>query len=189
LFGNHVDTSSSADVVRSQLRKYGICQATAVDDGSSTEDQQAMLEQFPFFTFVFKPRHQIIESDSMATFKSQVTFGLRGHASSMNAIIALTHSTSLFYLDDDWFTLARSDPYVLRRAVSIIAENANCGAENDLGPECKADGKQEACQIGERIGLVLLNDQSSRECAYAGPNCFTELAGWSRRSPKTGAYF
>ncbi len=86
----------------------------------------------------------------------------KGHAKSLNVIKSLTKTRWLMYLEDDWLFNDRAN------FTSIIADPMSVLLDQ-----------------GSNVGQVLLNDQSSRPCAYAMEECDTSnlgTAGWRRET-------
>ncbi|CAM9676603.1 unnamed protein product [Discosporangium mesarthrocarpum] len=124
-----------------------VCDVIVVDDSSGVEDQAVMLREFPEFTFVFKGSKR------------------KGHADSMNLILALTTTRYLFYVEDDWLAVpGRAKTDFLDRALEVLQSSE------------------------EEVAQVLINDQSSRACAYADlalcpSGSEGTSAGWPRVTP------
>jgi hypothetical protein len=78
-----------------------------VDDGSSPADRRRMQQLYPFFEFVFERRRE------------------KGHARSMNRILAAVESPYWLHLEDDWRFLVPGR-YV-ERALAILADDTRIG--------------------------------------------------------------
>jgi len=90
----------------------------------------------------------------------------RGHAHSMNLLLRLVETRYLLYLEDDWLALPGANAMdVVFDAIAIM---------------------RHAARQGEPLAQVLLNDQSSRGCAYAvSEHCGADVlgtAGWPRHT-------
>ena len=74
-----------------------------IDDGSSPEDRELMQQRYPFFEFIFKD-----ESD-------------RGHAKSMNRLLATVDSDYWLHFEDDW-QFVKPGHYITR-AIEVLNDN------------------------------------------------------------------
>ncbi len=93
----------------------------------------------------------------------------RGHARSMNLLLKLVQTPYLLYMEDDWLALDHvSVKHVLDEALAVLR----------------------AVHKEEPIVEVLLNDQSSRSCAYAAEDGCPMIgkAGWPRVT-KDGTHY
>lgn len=91
----------------------------------------------------------------------------KGHARSLNAILAVVETRYMLYLEDDWLTLdGTSAEQIIDHPLSVLEHSRSV-------------------QVAEPVAQVLLNDQSSRACAYAiagrcGPGVLG-TSGWPRQ--------
>ena len=96
--------------------------------------------------------------DVSFTFKSKTR---KGHAGSLNYILRSVQTRYLLYLEDDWLLLSNITS-VISDAMTVLRNQG----ENTP------------------IAQVLLNDQSSRDCAEGKESCakseFKGVAGWAR---------
>jgi len=93
----------------------------------------------------------------------------RGHARSMNLLLKLVQTPYLLYMEDDWLALDHVHvTHVLDEALAVL----------------RAANKEEP------VVEVLLNDQSSRSCAYAAEEGCPMIgkAGWPRVT-KDGTHY
>ncbi|CAM9726567.1 unnamed protein product [Phaeothamnion confervicola] len=93
--------------------------------------------------------------------------GRRGHADSLNLLLSAVRSRYLFYLEDDWLTLPPGDD------------------DNNLafGADFVSAALAVLQESPEEMAQVLINDQSSRDCAEARPGACPagevgQGAGW-----------
>jgi len=93
---------------------------------------------------------------------------LRGHANSMNLIVDMVETRYLLYLEDDFLILGggRRGGKILQDAMAVLTQQGS----------------------NQEIAQVLLNDQSSRMCAYAEPMNECDAggigsSGWRRKTP------
>ena len=119
----------------------------------------------------------------------------------MNVLLSAVHSRYLLYLEDDWQTLLATSDF-LDDALAILRhhavpfddgsrEGARARSENEnedgafSASSASSDLERSFGPIEQPIVQVLLNDQSSRACAYAlTAACEADpkrgLAGWAR---------
>lgn len=151
-----------------------------VDDTSSDEDRQAMMRRYPFVRFIMK------------SYDSR-----KGHAASMNVLLASIKTSYLFYLEDDWEVLdqygysgysAAADSArdgngssIVNRSIreTLMSSLAVLGYDSDIiRRDVRSDGDR------EKIHQVLFNSQISRPCAEGDVGtCDIERmdkGGWSR---------
>ena len=97
--------------VRSLLRHCSdllrVSEFICVDDNSSESDRRAMMDEFPFFTFIWKTRAE------------------KGHARSMNIILERVQTPFLFHLEDDWEFL-KTRPYIAE-TLSVLDSDETLG--------------------------------------------------------------
>jgi hypothetical protein len=162
-----------------------------VDDGSSDDDVLAMRHEFPWFEYVLKPSHR------------------KGHADSLNLLLDLVRGSSsggvndnwgdyFLYLEDDWLlldkphsssNLANGDGGLgltsLMDAVEIL-DASRVTRRRVLHHPLHSLTSSSSLTADEAVDEVLLNDQSSRACAYAVTEaCLHQepslgTAGWPR---------
>ena len=85
------------------LDHHLIARWICIDDGSSSEDRMMMQQRYPFFEFIFKD-----ESD-------------RGHAKSMNRLLATVDSEYWLHFEDDW-QFVKPSRYI-SRAVEVLDDD------------------------------------------------------------------
>ncbi|CAM9506285.1 unnamed protein product [Ectocarpus sp. 12 AP-2014] len=140
-----------------------ICQVLVVDDGSSPKDRGVMMSAFPQFTYVFKGAGDA-----------------KGHAGSMNLVLSLTKTRYLMYVEDDWWVIHDNDKLptlsgpgnILWRAMEVLRRSS------------------ERVSQASKFSRVLLNDQSTRHCAWGDtvtctPEVQGTLSGWPRLTHAT----
>jgi hypothetical protein len=122
-----------------------ICGWLVVDDGSSNEDQIAMMTAHPDFTFIFKAKGQI-----------------KGHASSMNIVMDMVRSPYCLYFEDDWEVTGRHQQgggEWLKDALAILHHH-RAALYSTLGvPPLTSLGRSGTDSHLEPVVEVLLNDQ------------------------------
>ncbi|CAM9872834.1 unnamed protein product, partial [Scytosiphon promiscuus] len=140
-----------------------VCQVLIVDDGSSPADRSVMLSAFPRFTYVFKGPEDV----------------KAGHAGSMNLVLTLTKYRYLLYVEDDWWAIhdtplspQRRLGSFLWRAMEVLTKSTERVSQANLTPFARIPATAQ----------VLLNDQSTRNCAWGDTaTCTAEIqgtAGW-----------
>ena len=92
----------------------------------------------------------------------------KGHARSLNVILAAVDTRYMLYLEDDWLTLDEvTSRQIIDDPITVLQHSRNT-------------------QVAEPVAQVLLNDQSSRACAYAiAGRCGAGVigtSGWAREA-------
>lgn len=86
---------------------YKIDRWILVDDNSSQEDRNYMLNNYPFFEFIFKNKQN------------------KGHCHSMNIILHKVNSPYLFHMEDDWKFFEKRK--YISECLSVLVENEKYG--------------------------------------------------------------
>jgi GR25 family glycosyltransferase involved in LPS biosynthesis len=81
-----------------------------IDDNSSTEDRNNMLNKYPFIEWIFKSEYS------------------KGHLKSMNMIIDLVDSEYLIHLEDDWLFYEQMD--YISKALNILNQDKVIAIDN-----------------------------------------------------------
>ena len=134
--------------------KDALCEVIVVDDGSTVEDREKMIQMYPNFRFIWKEGEE-----------------QRGHANSLNIIVGLVRTRYLLYLEDDWQWVGeRGVKDVITDAMEVLIGSGEIegDAEGAISQVLLNDQSSRSCAEGRMS-----------ECDSSGHK---GKAGWERTS-------